>query len=67
MLRISLPSLSPAAWLRGIPPTRNLPAADVAAQGLTPRSRRGRGPTYPDALLARSVRHARQRSPEQDG
>ncbi len=67
MLRISLPSLSRVAWLRGVPPSRSLPAADVVANGLAPRSRRGRGPSYPDALLARSLRHARRRSPEQDG
>lgn len=67
VLRIPRPALSPAAWLRGVPPSRSLPAADVVAQGLAPRSRRARALTYPDALLARSLRHARRQSPEQDG
>ena len=67
VLRIPRPSLSPAAWLRGVPPSRSLPAAGVVAQGLAPRSRRARGLTYPDALLARSLRHARRRPPDEDG
>ena len=66
LLHIPRPSLSPAAWLRGVPPSRSLPAADVVAQGLAPRSRRARGLTYPDTLLARSLRHARRRPAEQD-
>ncbi len=67
MLRIPRPSLSPAAWLRGVPPSRSLPAAGIVAQGLAPRSRRARALAYPDALLARSLRHARRRPPDEDG